>query len=132
MDTTTVIIVVLVVVAALAVVAALVAGARARQRKREALQERFGSEYERAMEERGSRRRAESELDDRTKRRERFELRPLDPARRDESTQAWHRTQEEFVDDPGGAVQRAHGPITEDLRRAMVHYRSLFDRLLRA
>ena len=50
-----------------------------RRRRTEQLQDRFGLEYDRLARERGDRRAAESELRDRERRVERYELRDLDP-----------------------------------------------------
>ena len=148
------------------------------RRRRERLQRRFGSEYGRMVEMAGSRRSAESELVAREKRRERLDIRPLEPQSRDEFARHWRDTQARFVDEPGPAVEEAdglvievmrargypvedfeqreadisvdHAPVvdsyraahgtslayrhgeasTEDLRQAMVHYRSLFEELL--
>jgi hypothetical protein len=126
--------------------------------------------------ERDSRRAAESELQDRERRRE--EIRPLAPVARARYADEWGRVQAKFVDDPATAVLDANGLVlrvmgdrgypmeefeqraadisvdhpdvvenyraayriavldgdgragTEDLRQAMVHYRSLFEELL--
>jgi hypothetical protein len=142
------------------------------------LRERFGPEYERAVNEGGDRRRAEAKLTQRAERVEKFHLRPLAPADRDRFTESWSRVQAHFVDAPAGAVaeadqllgdvmatcgypmvdfeQRAadisvdHPVVTqnyraaheiavrqgsgqsttEDLRRAMIHYRALFEDLV--
>jgi hypothetical protein len=147
-------------------------------RRRRGLQETFGPEYDRTVADAPTRREAESELNERQKRREQLEIRPLDPAARDRHRDDWRRAQEHFVDDPTGAVDEAdqliqtvmrergypvddferraadvsvdhpevvanyraaHGisianergkASTEDLRTAMVHYRSLFEELL--
>ena len=59
------------------VVIALIVGALviARQRRSKQLQDRFGPEYERAVEERGGRREAETELLQRRQRRQQFVIR---------------------------------------------------------
>ena len=114
-----------------------------RSRKRtEALQSHYGKEYDRTVEAQGDQSAAERDLLDRQAERSSFEVRALDPARREEFARSWERTQGHFVDDPAGAVAAAYGLVrtsdasgrgeasTEDLREAMVHYRSLFDRLL--
>lgn len=179
METTTIVIIVIAVVAVIAIVAAIVAAAKARRNRREALQQRFGPEYERAVDDQG-RRKGESELADRAEHRDELEIRPLSPAQRDQYEAAWRDTQARFVDDPGPAVHDGHVLITEvmrergypvddfetrsrdlsvdhpdvvqdyrsaqdissandrgeasteDLRQAMVHFRSLFDRLLQS
>jgi len=142
------------------------------------LRERFGPEYDRTVNQLGDRRRAESELDARRKRREQLDIRPLSAASRERYARQWRDAQARFVDDPAMAIKEAdtlviavmrergypmenfdqraadvsvdhpgvvqnyraaHGismandqgrASTEDLRQAMVHYRSLFDELL--
>jgi hypothetical protein len=163
-----------VVIVALAVVAWL---GWQRQRSR-GLQERFGPEYDRTLEDRDDRRQAEAELAAREKRHAELDIRPLDPETREQYANRWRDTQAEFVDRPVEAVRRADGLVgdlmrergypvedfdqraadvsvdhpdvvenyrtahtislasdrneasTEDLRKAMVHYRSLFEELL--
>lgn len=173
MDTWVWIVIVAVLVAGL--LAAFAAGQR---RRRTRLREGFGPEYDRTVEETGSRREAESELEERQKRREQLDIRLLSPAARDRYMDQWRDTQVRFVDDPGAAVgeadrlvqevmrergyptddfeqraadisvdhpglvenyRKAHSIAeshengeaeTEDLRQSLVHYRSLFEKLL--
>ena len=163
------------IVLALLVVLALVAG---RQRRSRRLKERFGPEYDRTVAEAGGRKAAESQLEERTARRERLDIVPLDPADRTRYLEAWRQTQARFVDEPAEATREADRLITsvmrdrgypiddfeqraadisvdhpqvvddyraahaiaaanerseastEDLRQALVHYRSLFEELL--
>jgi hypothetical protein len=158
------------------VLVAIAAWAAWRKQRTVRLQERFGPEYGRAVEERGGRREAEAELSAREKRREELEIRPLDSETRDRYAETWRAVQARFVDEPVGALEDAdrlvmevmrkramddfeqraadisvdhpevvdnyraghsiyvaHGRgegSTEDLRQAMVHYRSLFEDLL--
>jgi hypothetical protein len=108
MDTTTMIIIGLVV---LALVALLIwASARYKARlaeKREGLRERFGPEYDRAVQEQGSERKAASKLDDVAKTRDRLEIRELSPAQRDRYASDWMEVQAAFVDAPDAAVRDA-------------------------
>ena len=168
----------------LVVVALLVLGAAAwyliaRQRT-DRLRRRFGPEYQRTVETLGSRTRAETDLEARSRRVERLHIHPLPSAERDRFAERWRATQSLFVDDPAKAVadaerlvqevMQARGyPIgdfdqraadisvdhphvvenyrearrlalvnqsgkasTEERRKAMVHYRALFDDLLEA
>jgi hypothetical protein len=150
-----------------------------RQRKqREHLQDRFGPEYDRAVDEHGGRRQAEQRLAEVADRRDKLEIRELEPAERQRHAQDWMEVQAVFVDDPAaatrdadrlvGRVMRARGyPVddfdtkadmvaadhpevaenyraahrvgsradsdtssTEELRKAFVHYRELFEVLL--
>jgi hypothetical protein len=144
------------------------------------LRTRFGPEYQREVEQRGSRWRAETALATRERRVARLPIRPLTRGERDRFAAAWYDVQARFVDDPGGAVTAADGLLTEvmaargyptrgtdfeqraadlsvdhgefvdnyraadniahghqagnatteDLRRALVFYRALFDDLL--
>jgi FtsZ-interacting cell division protein ZipA len=104
----------IVIAAAVVVAIVLVAmWAASRKRRTSQLREGFGPEYDRTVEERGSRRQAESELTDREKRREELDIRPLAPGARDRFADRWHTVQERFVDDPNGAVRDAHTLVIE-------------------
>jgi hypothetical protein len=142
------------------------------------LKQRFGREYELAVGEQGSERRAEAQLEAREKRVEKFTIRDLDPVERAHFSDRWRALQSRFVDDPKGAVTEADALVsllmqtrgypvadfhqraadisvdhpqvvanyrsaheialrvgkgdgsTEDLRTAMIHYRSLFEELV--
>ncbi|HVU29552.1 MAG TPA: hypothetical protein VHE36_04045 [Sphingomicrobium sp.] len=170
------------IVLAIALVIILAIGAilwsrRARSRH---LREQFGPEYDRAVERRGDRSKAEADLAERERRVAKLDIRPLEPAERREFAERWTEVQARFVDDPAravafadallGDVMKARGypvsdfsqragdisvdhPIvvehyhkahdiavrhergeasTEDLRQAMIHYRTLFDNLVGA
>lgn len=104
---TTTSIVVLVVLVLLAVVAAAVILRARRTREREHLQERFGPEYDRAVEEHGDRRAAEKRLADVADRRDRLEIRDLDPSERERYAQQWTLVQAAFVDHPAAATRDA-------------------------
>jgi hypothetical protein len=168
---------ILILVVAVVVIAAI-AWSISRKRRRDGLREQFGPEYERTVNERESRRAAESELQDRRERREQLDIRPLTPAAQSRYAADWRNVQGRFVDDPGNAVRGAQSLVlamlkergypmddfeqraadisvdhpvvvdnyrsayrisrmnddgsagTEDLRQAMVHYRTLFEELL--
>ena len=169
----------IVIVLAVVVAAALVAAARARKRRSEALQERFGPEYDRTVDEVGGRRDGERELRGREQRLEEFDIQPLSDAARQRYSDEWQAVQTRFVDAPEAAVRDADRLVhqamgergypvdddferraadlsvdhprvvesfrqghelwvrydrgdgtTEDLRQAMVRYRSLFEELL--
>lgn len=92
----------------LLVVAALVLWFLYRHRRTAALRDRFGEdEYERTLETRGSRGKAEADLIEREKRVHKLDIRPLGPAERERFTADWHNARERFVDDPGAAVGEA-------------------------
>ena len=176
MDNTQIIILVVAVVAIIAIAATV--WMYMQKKRTEQLRSRFGPEYERVVETGGDRRKAEATLEERQKRVEKLDIRPLANEDRQRFQHAWAREQTRFVDDPKGAVaeadrligevMRARGyPVgdfdqraadisvdhpmvvenyrtahdialrdrrgeasTEDLRKALVHYRALFEELL--
>jgi hypothetical protein len=91
----------------LAVVIGLLAFRASRQRRHERLRQRFGPEYEHALEEYGNPERAERELAARAQRVHRFHVRELDEADREHFSDSWRRVQAHFVDDPSAAAQEA-------------------------
>lgn len=176
MDNSQLIILAVVVVAIIAIAVAV--WMYMQKKRTHELRSRFGPEYERVVETGGDRRKAEAMLQERQKRVDRLDIRPLTNEDRQCFQQAWTREQARFVDDPKGAVaeadrliwevMRARGyPVgdfdqraadisvdhpmvvenyriaheialkdrrgqagTEDLRKALVHYRALFEELL--
>ncbi len=168
-----------------AVILALVIGGAVawmvvRRRHARQLRERFGSEYDHAVEKTGSKRRAETELHRREERVRQFDIHSLTTEQREKYAEAWRKVQADFVDAPVRSVAEADELVTEvmrergypmgdferraedlsvdhprvvenyraahslaarsnrgeadteDLRQAMVHYRSLFEDLLEA
>ena len=87
-----------------------------RQRRTQELRDRFGPEYDRAVEDRGNRSRAESELRKREKRVDRLPIRPLQPDQRVQYTRKWNEQQARFVDEPRQAVVEADHLIEEVMR----------------
>lgn len=168
---------VVIAIVALVVIGVLVWFAMNKQRSGQ-LREVFGPEYDRTVEESEDRKAAESDLLERRKRVEEFDIQPLDPAERTRFASRWIAVQSRFVDDPKSALgeadelvtevmsergypmndfdqraadvsvdhprvvedyRAAHGiservgsndATTEDMRQALVHYRSLFSELL--
>lgn len=59
---------------------------------------------------------AEKELAERRKRHQQLDLRPLDPATAERFRGDWKRIQGEFVDDPGGAVEKSDSLVTTIMR----------------
>ncbi|MDL5160379.1 hypothetical protein [Actinomycetospora termitidis] len=110
---TTVIVIIVVVV-----VLALVGGglALARKKRSDQLQQEFGPEYDRVLEGSGSKGEAEKELAERRKRHQQLDLKPIDPQTRERFRGDWKRIQGEFVDDPGGAVEKADSLVTTIMR----------------
>jgi FtsZ-interacting cell division protein ZipA len=78
-----------------------------RSKRTRALQDTFGNEYDRTVDQSGGRRAAERELRDRQKQHDELDIRPLSPESRDRYVQRWQSTQARFVDDPRGAVAEA-------------------------
>jgi len=83
------------------------------QRRRAHLQDRFGPEYDRTLDETGSRRHAERELAGREHRREKLNITPLDAMQREAFAASWRKTQERFVDAPREAVAEADALVRD-------------------
>src|ERR1700685_79069 len=144
------------------------------------LRDRFGPEYDRAIQQHGTERKAEAKRAERETRVERLKIRELDTIERERYLSEWQAVQSRFVDYPKGAVTEADELVcslmktrgypvtdfdqraadisvdhplvvenyrlahqvalrlsrgeasTEDLRTAMIHYRSLFEELAQA
>jgi hypothetical protein len=109
---------VLIVVIVVVVVLLLAGGGLvlARRKRSEQLQESFGPEYDRVLDRSGSKNEAEAELADRRKRHKQLDLRSLDPQTRERFRGDWKQIQGEFVDDPGGAVDKADSLVTTIMR----------------
>lgn len=84
-----------------------------RRKQSHKLQEHFGPEYDRTVNELGSRTKGESELKAREKRVERLEIFPLAPSEAARFTQAWQDLQGRFVDNPKGVVIQAEQLVRE-------------------
>jgi hypothetical protein len=95
-------IIVVVVIVVVAAVAVAVVSARRRR-----LQQRFGPEYDRVVDEQDSRLKAEAELSRRQRRVSELDIRPLDPAAQARYAAEWATIQERFVDAPQRAVAQA-------------------------
>jgi hypothetical protein len=106
----------IVIAAAAVVILFAIWWAASRKRRTSHLREGFGPEYDRTVEDAGSRRKAESELSDREKRREELDIRPLAPGARDRFADRWSTVQERFVDDPSGSLRDAHVLVVEVMR----------------
>jgi hypothetical protein len=169
-----------IMLAVIVVLAAVAVGVWFFYRKKQShkLHEHFGAEYDRTVNELGSRAKGEADLKAREQRVERLDILPLAPAEAARFSEAWQALQGRFVDNPTGVVvqaeqlvrelmekrgypmgdfERRAGDIsvdhpevvahyraaqaiavqdqrgstdTEELRKAVVHYRALFDELL--
>lgn len=103
----------IVVFLAIVAVAAIASRRRARTTR---LQDRFGPEYDRAVDSREGKREAEAELEERMKRRQELDIRPLTPAARERYTSSWRDVQAQFVDAPSSAISAADGLIIAVMR----------------
>ena len=96
-------------------------------RRRAHLKARFGPEYERVVQETGSPRRAETLLESRRARVEKYHIRPLTPEEHMRFASAWRLAQARFVDDPAAAVADADS-LVSDLMRTRGYPMNDFDR----
>jgi hypothetical protein len=88
-----------------------------RSRERQRLQERFGTEYERQVEEAGGNKtKADVELLKREKRVEKLDIKPLPPAQRDAFADEWQQVQAGFVDDPERSIALADALLAEVMK----------------
>jgi len=94
-----------VVIVIIAVIAVLNVGKR--RNSTADLRKKFGPEYDRAVREQGSERKAEAKLADREKRVEKLNIRDLDPVEHDRFSKQWESVQSRFIDSPKGAVAEA-------------------------
>jgi LPXTG-motif cell wall-anchored protein len=105
-----------IVVAGVSIIALLVlAGWVLSKRKKQSLrlQQRFGPEYGRTVDELGGRAKAESELKAREKRVEHLNITALAPSEAARFSEAWGELQSRFVDNPKGVVMQADQLVRE-------------------
>jgi FtsZ-interacting cell division protein ZipA len=103
-----------IVIAAVVVIALLaIVWSATRAKRTRSLQDTFGREYDRTVDQAGDRRAAERELRERQKQHDKLDLRPLSPESRDRYVRRWQSTQTRFVDDPRGAVAEADTLVQE-------------------
>jgi FtsZ-interacting cell division protein ZipA len=99
-----------VVIVAILIVAAWLYSSRQRgqtQQRSGQLRERFGSEYDRTVAEKGDTRSAERELTARQKRLSSFHIKALDADEGKRFSDEWQAIKASFVDDPSAAVRDA-------------------------
>jgi hypothetical protein len=106
----TALVVVFLVLAVLVLAVLAVVGVRGWRSRR--LRDTFGPEYDRTIDEAGSREEAERVLEERVERRRELEIRDLDETTRQRYADEWRAVQSRFVDDPRGAVQQADELVT--------------------
>ena len=103
-----------IVIAVVAVIVVLaIVWSALRMKRTRALQDTFGREYDRTVDQAGDRRSAEKELLQRQKQHDELDIRPLSPESRDRYVRRWQSTQSRFVDDPRGAVAEADTLVQE-------------------
>jgi hypothetical protein len=98
------------IIVVILIVAALLVGLSVVRRRRR-LRDRFGPEYDRAVDEHG-RREAEAELTERERRVRHLDIKPLSPTARAQYASEWTAVQEQFVDAPQSAVTGAQSLVT--------------------
>jgi hypothetical protein len=84
-----------------------------RRQRTKKLQQKFGPEYELALQELGNKHQAEQELTARIDRVKALDIRPLSPEETKIFTSKWQAAQIEFVDEPLNAVQNADQLINQ-------------------
>jgi hypothetical protein len=106
-----------IVIAVVAVIVVLgIVWSALRTKRTRGLQDTFGQEYDRTIDEVGGRRAAERELRDRQKQHDELDIKPLSPESRDRYVRRWQSTQTRFVDDPKGAVAEADQLVQEVMK----------------
>ena len=99
-----------VVIVAAAVIAVLYMGKH--RNSTAVLRKKFGPEYDRAVREQGSERKAEAKLADREKRVEKLNIRDLDAMEFERFSKQWESVQSRFIDSPKGAVAEADDMVS--------------------
>jgi hypothetical protein len=100
---------------ALIVIVGLIARGSRRSRT-QSLREKFGSEYDHAVSEKGNRKRAERELLARTQEVEKSTTRPLTAAERERYRGDWQRVEQHFIERPTTAVVEADELVADIMR----------------
>jgi Tfp pilus assembly protein PilX len=103
--------IIVVIVIVVIVIGAVVFGGMPLLRRRR-LQQRFGPEYDRLVNERDSKRQAEAELTEREHRVQDLNIQPLTDAAQTSYAEQWERIKEQFVDAPADAVSGAQLLVT--------------------
>jgi len=104
------------VVVALAIIGIVIAIVQHERKKSLRLRTRFGTEYERALLEHGSKRKAESELEAREARVKTLKIQELGATQRERFVAEWNVVQSRFLDHPKGALTEADELVTSLLQ----------------
>ncbi|TDU83188.1 hypothetical protein EV138_5650 [Kribbella voronezhensis] len=107
----------IIVIVAVVIVAAAAFYAFQRRRSGQ-LQERFGPEYDRTLEQSGDRRAAERDLREREHRRSKLDLKPLSAESTAQYRVEWDQLQGGFVDAPGDSVAKADRLVLRMMRES--------------
>ena len=113
-------------VVAVLIVAGLIARG-ARRSRSESLRSKFGNEYEHAVSEHGSRKKAERDLMERSEQVKKYDIVPLQAADRDRFRRDWQKVEQHFLERPTTAVVEADELIA-DIMRARGYPMGDFDR----
>ncbi len=100
---------------ALIVIIGLIARGSRRSRT-DSLREKFGREYDHAVDAAGSRKRAERELVARTQEVDKYDIRPLNAAERERYRADWQRVEQHFIERPTTAVVEADELVADIMR----------------
>ena len=84
-----------------------------KKQRTQKLRDRFGPEYRRVVRQEGNPREAERVLEERQKRIDRLDLKPLTPESQGRYADSWQREQARFVDSPREALKNADRLVTE-------------------
>jgi hypothetical protein len=98
------------------IIGGVIAMAAMRVQRTRRLKERFGSEYERIVNEKGDKRQAEEELEARLAHVNTLKIRPLAAEEVNRYALEWQKTQTEFVDEPLAALQKADRLIRDVMK----------------
>src|SRR5262249_10835283 len=111
MDSTTIFAIVAAVIVILAIATAV--WLYMKKQRTQKLRDRFGPEYRRVVRQEGNPREAERVLEERQKRIDRLDLKPLTPESQSRYADSWQREQARFVDSPREALKNADRLVTD-------------------
>ncbi len=100
----------------LLIVVLLIGMSISRQRRSKHLQERFGPEYDKTLDEIGNKRQAEKELEQRIQHVHSLNIRPLTADEVNRYALEWQGVQRDFVDEPLASLQKADRLIREVMK----------------
>jgi hypothetical protein len=107
---------VVIAIVVIALAGLLLAIAATRRRRTAQVRERFGPEFDRAVQQHGTRGKARDHLESVAERRDALRIRALDPQVRDRYRKRWTDIQADFVDRPGESVDAADALVVDVMR----------------